>query len=337
MGENVLTIFVIMPFSQCGIRDGRLHRKQYWDNLFSMIKDGITIKYGAQIRQLFNVESISVTRAETPQGNMVDFIIRHLIECDIVVSVLTDANPNVLYELGLRHCLSRGHCIMLIQEDQKIPFDFSIFGVGKYPDSGNKRQVIEKELLKRLTEIAKGDDRADNPVVDFEKKGGHREARDVESVLHGKGLRVTVPLVEDNDIRKSHPMYFVGTLAKWENRDADPSMLFCCEIEVLNLNQEPVAVDDAKLMVNCRGHRLETHEVYEGDVRTARAMVSLHASYKKRYRLDAADRMRRKVCFVFREVVEMGQYGDAIGRIEIMDAAGRSFQSNEVRFIPYLG
>lgn len=51
-------------------------------------------------------------------------IVSHVVNDDLVVADLTDHNPNVFYELALRHAL-RKPVIQLIKEGQPVPFDVS--------------------------------------------------------------------------------------------------------------------------------------------------------------------------------------------------------------------
>ena len=55
-------------------------------------------------------------------GIITSQIIRHIINDRIIVADLTDQNPNVFYELALRHAF-RKPVVQLILADQKIPFD----------------------------------------------------------------------------------------------------------------------------------------------------------------------------------------------------------------------
>jgi hypothetical protein len=64
-------------------------------------------------------------------GNIIKAIVNELYYSHIVLAVLTDYNPNVLYELGTRHSLKRG-TIMMLQKGQKIPFDIAQYGVIYY-------------------------------------------------------------------------------------------------------------------------------------------------------------------------------------------------------------
>src|SRR5260370_37561658 len=45
-------------------------------------------------------------------GNIVRDIVSHLCEAELVVADLTDQNPNVFYELGVRHALGKSTILL---------------------------------------------------------------------------------------------------------------------------------------------------------------------------------------------------------------------------------
>jgi hypothetical protein len=51
-------------------------------------------------------------------------IIQHIIEDAMVVADLTGRNPNVFYELAIRHSLRKPY-VQIIQRGERIPFDVS--------------------------------------------------------------------------------------------------------------------------------------------------------------------------------------------------------------------
>ena len=66
----------------------------------------------------------SVTRADMmPKVGMITSqIINAIFDSDLVIADLTGSNPNVFYELALRHASGRPY-IQIIQEGDQIPFD----------------------------------------------------------------------------------------------------------------------------------------------------------------------------------------------------------------------
>lgn len=55
-------------------------------------------------------------------GVITNQVIRHLIDAPLVIADLSERNPNVFYELALRH-VTRKPLIQLIQRGETIPFD----------------------------------------------------------------------------------------------------------------------------------------------------------------------------------------------------------------------
>jgi hypothetical protein len=108
---NQKKCFVIMPFSETKPP----HTTEYW-----------TRHYISYLKPLIeSVEGLETFRSEPLRGNIASQIITDLISADIVVADLTDHNPNVLWELGVRQ--SYKHCTITIAEvGTKIPFHFTM-------------------------------------------------------------------------------------------------------------------------------------------------------------------------------------------------------------------
>jgi hypothetical protein len=88
-------------------------------------------------------------------GSITHQVINWLYRADLVVADLTGLNPNVVYELAIRHAFNKVS-IHLIQRGQPIPFDLKDERTLDF-DIGDLRSVDEcKSELRRITkEIAK--------------------------------------------------------------------------------------------------------------------------------------------------------------------------------------
>lgn len=76
-----------------------------------------------------------------------------LLKADVVIADLSTANPNVLYELGVRHAL-RPYTTIIIAEDQfyAVPFDVTTVRVIRYTHMGNDLGYFEvMRFRKELT------------------------------------------------------------------------------------------------------------------------------------------------------------------------------------------
>jgi hypothetical protein len=58
----------------------------------------------------------------TEPGSITDQIIERLIEDDLVIADLHEHNPNVFYELAIRHTTGKP-CILIAEEGDRLPFD----------------------------------------------------------------------------------------------------------------------------------------------------------------------------------------------------------------------
>lgn len=59
-----------------------------------------------------------------PLGNLSDNIVEHIAKAGVVIAVISDGNPNVLYELGIAHTLGK-LAFVLVEKGQRIPVDLS--------------------------------------------------------------------------------------------------------------------------------------------------------------------------------------------------------------------
>ncbi len=82
---------------------------------------------------------LKAERSAPMRGNILGQIITDLVTAPIVIAELTDYNPNVFWELGVRQ--SFRHCTITIAEEGFIPpFDISGKGILFYPISGTHIQ-----------------------------------------------------------------------------------------------------------------------------------------------------------------------------------------------------
>jgi hypothetical protein len=91
-------------------------------------------------------------------------IMEHLLRSDLVIADLSDHNPNVFYELAVRHFAARP-VVQLIHHDQNIPFDLVQLRTIKYnltdPDAID---ACRQELFSQLERIEHHPSEGDNPI-----------------------------------------------------------------------------------------------------------------------------------------------------------------------------
>jgi hypothetical protein len=107
-----------------------------------------------------------VRQDENTTPGMIDTqIIVALRDADLVIADLSHLNPNALYEIGIRHMVSKPIIHMQLQ-DQRIPFDLSLYKTVKFSLVNPATIAAARALLKaQVTEaIAEGHE-PDNPVT----------------------------------------------------------------------------------------------------------------------------------------------------------------------------
>lgn len=151
-------VFVIMPFTaQSVVLDG--DPTDYSEAHFDAVYDEICAAVYA------HNPACRVDRMEQKHGNLVSAIIRRLHEADLVIAVLTGRNPNVFYELGVRHSLRR-MTIMLLADRREYPFDLSGYFSEEYSvDSQAGRRRLRSFVRERLVEY-EATPLDDSPVLD---------------------------------------------------------------------------------------------------------------------------------------------------------------------------
>lgn len=115
-------------------------------------------------------------------------VIERVLESPLVIADLTNQNPNVFYELAVRHA-ARLPVIQLIDSDQDIPFDiantrtvhFTLSDVETYENA-------KSEIQDQIENIEESDDESDNPVstaVDLQlwRKSGDPQQEDMADVV----------------------------------------------------------------------------------------------------------------------------------------------------------
>lgn len=117
-----------------------------------------TIKH--LIRPAVEPYGLKVKRAdeEDRAGIITTHIIQRLVTAELVIADLTGRNPNVFYELAVRH-ITRKPLIQIIRAEEEIPFDVQSMRTVKFelndPDTlEGARQALERQVAAVLEEEA---------------------------------------------------------------------------------------------------------------------------------------------------------------------------------------
>lgn len=98
-------------------------------------------------------------------------VIEHIVHAKLVIADLSFHNPNVFYELALRHVTGKP-TVHLIQECDKIPFDLGNFRTIKV-DTGDKYKMVAEldtlrsEIAAAIKQALANGESRDNPILTF--------------------------------------------------------------------------------------------------------------------------------------------------------------------------
>jgi len=97
-------------------------------------------------------------------GVITSQIIQYLVQAELVIADLTDHNPNVFYELAVRHAMKKP-VVQLIQVGQRIPFDIAQMRTIIY-DLGDPDNVVvsRDQLSEQIRAVEENPTDSDNPI-----------------------------------------------------------------------------------------------------------------------------------------------------------------------------
>ena len=100
------------------------------------------------------------------RANIVKDILEDLNRAQVVIADLTDDNPNVLWELGVRHTLKR-RTLLISQDTKSIPSDLKDYPVIPYDQTKAGFDKFKDDIKSKLEDIEADPDKPDSPVADF--------------------------------------------------------------------------------------------------------------------------------------------------------------------------
>ena len=141
--------FVCVPLDQ----EGSETRKRTDDVIEYIIRPAVA-QHGFEV--------IAPHRIATP-GIISRQVIELIARADLVIADLTDQNPNVFYELALRHAV-RKPLIQIIQRGQKIPFDVAQQRTVEYGTDVSGAARAKDEISMQVQEIIEKNIEVENPI-----------------------------------------------------------------------------------------------------------------------------------------------------------------------------
>lgn len=108
--EKQKTCFVICPL---GEENSPIRKRS--DQIFTYIINDIVKNYGYKPVRADQIQKAGLITIQ---------VLQYLVDSELVIADLSNHNPNVFYELAIRHSTQKP-VIQLIEKDEKIPFDIA--------------------------------------------------------------------------------------------------------------------------------------------------------------------------------------------------------------------
>lgn len=175
------TCFVIMP-----IGDPNLDKDKY--DLFTEIYEDIIIPSVKKTN--LDLECIRVDKIRKT-GNIIQDIVHYLINSELVIADLTNKNPNVFYELGVRHTFGK-QTILISQKMDDVPFDLRPYRTLIYGKNHGMTPRTIKEFKSDLEETIKNVfnnvENLNNPIYDFVEPSRRNALLSLGEKIHGEKI-----------------------------------------------------------------------------------------------------------------------------------------------------
>lgn len=160
------TCFVIMPIGDQVLSDGKVSAAELRLQYDDLIKEAI-------IRADPEIE---VTRADDVAlpGSVTTDIIARLMHSEFVVADITYPNPNVFYELGLRHACHVGTVIIRERTGPKVPFDVAQLRYIEYENTATGLKKLAEELRQYFDHFRRNPYSADSHFQEYARLTQYR-------------------------------------------------------------------------------------------------------------------------------------------------------------------
>lgn len=155
--------FILMPFSES------------LNDVYTFLIKGALAEAGYQVKRADDIKS---------QSNILEDIIKGIIDSDLIVADLTDSNANVYYELGIAHALQK-KVVLITQDIEELPFDLKSYRVIGYSTHFLRMNEARTELCELAREASQGTLPFGNPVKDY---GDFKSLSEVKAQFEGESI-----------------------------------------------------------------------------------------------------------------------------------------------------
>ena len=155
------TCFVIMAIGDQEFGENKVSYSELRGKYDDLIKEAI-------LRARPDLEIVRADDVSAP-GTITTDIVTRIMRSDFVVADVTYPNPNVFYELGLRHASKPGTIIIKDNAGPRVPFDIAHLRHTGYDHSLSGLKALAGELSKLFAHFEKDPTKTDNHFLEIAK------------------------------------------------------------------------------------------------------------------------------------------------------------------------
>lgn len=155
------TCFVIMPIGDQNINGLKLEKIELKKKYDDLIKEAILKAY----------PNLEINRSDevSKLGSISTDILTRIMFSDFVIADITYPNPNVFYELGLRHACRSGTILIKEKGDTKIPFDLAHLKYIEYENTGTGLKELSNNFKEHFDWLENDPNALDNQFLELAK------------------------------------------------------------------------------------------------------------------------------------------------------------------------
>lgn len=155
------TCFVIMPIGAQKFGDIEFTAQDLRNRYDDLIREAL----------LAALPTLEITRADdiALSGTITTDILTRIMRSDFVVADVSYPNPNVFYELGLRHACRSGTIIIRDAEAPKPPFDISHLRHFEYQNTPTGLKGLAENFRQYFRQFSSQPDRPDSHFLEIAK------------------------------------------------------------------------------------------------------------------------------------------------------------------------
>ncbi|HEY6248362.1 MAG TPA: tetratricopeptide repeat protein [Candidatus Angelobacter sp.] len=201
------TCFVVMPFGKKPVDGHEIDFDSIYDTVFLPAIAGAVLPDGRKLEARRTDKDFSTADITVDMFRYLEY--SRFVLCDI-----TCLNPNVLYELGVRHRARQSGTVIFRQVEVKLPFDIAHIKAFPYEYQPEQNAEESRQLITKVLTESVREDRTDNIVQLAVRQEQQQPRPDVEELLKNA----------ENALRKQDPAGAVAFLRKAVIANPDNAM-----------------------------------------------------------------------------------------------------------------